>query len=65
VVASGRAASLGIEGRCRGEDLSLKELAPDHLTACYEAWLEPEGATTSPRPASPTADPPTPETAPS
>jgi oligopeptide/dipeptide ABC transporter ATP-binding protein len=65
VVASGRAASLGIEARCRGEDLSLKELAPDHLTACYEAWLDPEGATTSPRPASPTADPPTPGTAPS
>lgn len=65
VVASGRAASLGIEARCRGEDLSLKELAPDHLTACYEAWLDPEGATTSPRPASATADPPTPGTAPS
>ena len=37
VVASGRAASLGIEARCRGEDLGLKELAPHHLTACYEA----------------------------
>jgi peptide/nickel transport system ATP-binding protein len=65
VVSSGRAASLGIEARCRGEDLSLKELAPDHLTACYEAWLDPEGAMTSPRPASPTADAPTPGTTPS
>jgi oligopeptide/dipeptide ABC transporter ATP-binding protein len=37
VVASGRAASLGIEARCRGEDLGLEELAPDHLVACYEA----------------------------
>ena len=58
VVASGRAASLGIEARCRGEDLALKELAPHHLTACYEAWLEPEAATPPP-PASQPADPPT------
>ena len=40
VVASGEAASLGIEEKCRGEDLGLKELAPGHLAACYEAWLE-------------------------
>ena len=44
VVASGRAASLGIESRCRGEDLALEELAPDHLAACYEASLDPEGS---------------------
>jgi oligopeptide/dipeptide ABC transporter ATP-binding protein len=37
VVASGRAATLGIETRCRGEDLGLEERAPDHLVACYEA----------------------------
>ena len=64
VVASGRAASLGIEARCRGEDLGLKELSTHHLTACYEAWLEPEGATPPPLASQP-ADPPTPETAPS
>jgi peptide/nickel transport system ATP-binding protein len=43
VVASGRAASLGIEARCRGEDLGLEELAPDHLVACYEAEATPAG----------------------
>jgi peptide/nickel transport system ATP-binding protein len=42
VVVSGKAAELGIEARCRGEDLQLEELAPAHLVACYEA---------SPRPA--------------
>ncbi len=49
VVASGEAASLGIEKKCRGEDLGLKELAPGHLAACYEAWLD-RGVVTSPRP---------------
>jgi oligopeptide/dipeptide ABC transporter ATP-binding protein len=39
VVASGEAASLGVEARCRGEDLALEELAPAHLAACYEASL--------------------------
>lgn len=39
VVASGEAASLGIEGKCRGEDLGLEELSPGHLAACYEASL--------------------------
>jgi len=39
VVASGQAATLGIETRCRGEDLGLEELAPGHLAACYEAGL--------------------------
>jgi oligopeptide/dipeptide ABC transporter ATP-binding protein len=39
VVASGRAASLRIEARCRGEDLPLEELAPRHLVACYEAAI--------------------------
>jgi len=49
VVASGEAASLSIEERCRGEDLGLEELAPGHLAACYEAWLK-RGPVTSPRP---------------
>jgi oligopeptide/dipeptide ABC transporter ATP-binding protein len=40
VVASGEAASLGIEGKCRGEDLGLEELSPGHLAACYEASLK-------------------------
>ncbi|HZN42245.1 MAG TPA: ABC transporter ATP-binding protein [Actinomycetota bacterium] len=58
VVASGRAASLGIEARCRGEDLGLDELSPGHFVACYEAALEPESATPPP-PTSRPADPPT------
>ena len=40
VVASGRAAELGIEARCKGEDLALEMLAPEHEAACYEASLE-------------------------
>jgi peptide/nickel transport system ATP-binding protein len=61
VVSSGRAATLGIEGRCRGEDLGLEELATDHLAACYEA--SPDPALTPPRPtpaapSSPEATPP-------
>jgi oligopeptide/dipeptide ABC transporter ATP-binding protein len=39
VVASGEAATLGIEARCRGEDLALEELSPGHFAACYEAAL--------------------------
>jgi oligopeptide/dipeptide ABC transporter ATP-binding protein len=39
VVESGRAAELGIESRCRGDDLALRELAPEHEAACYEAFL--------------------------
>lgn len=48
VVASGEAARLGIEERCRGEDLGLEELAPGHLAACYEAWQK-RGSVTSPQ----------------
>jgi peptide/nickel transport system ATP-binding protein len=44
VVASGRAATLGIEAKCRGEDLGLEELAPAHFVACYEAETTPETA---------------------
>ena len=35
VVSSGRAAELGIEAKCKGEDLGLLERAPTHLAACY------------------------------
>jgi peptide/nickel transport system ATP-binding protein len=54
VVASGEAASLGIEGRCRGEDLGLEELSPGHLAACYEASLK-RGSVTPPRQEPPSA----------
>ncbi|CAN5805027.1 ABC transporter ATP-binding protein [soil metagenome] len=47
VVESGRAAELGIESRCRGEDLALRELAPEHDAACYEAFLRHNGATST------------------
>ena len=40
VVASGEAATLGIEPRCVGEDLGLDEVRPQHLVACYEAWAK-------------------------
>jgi len=33
--ASGESARLGIEERCRSEDLGLAEVAPDHLAACH------------------------------
>jgi oligopeptide/dipeptide ABC transporter ATP-binding protein len=35
LVASGEAARLGIEERCRGEDLALREVAPEHAAACH------------------------------
>jgi oligopeptide/dipeptide ABC transporter ATP-binding protein len=35
VVASGRAAELGIEDRCKGEDLGLMEAEPEHEAACH------------------------------
>lgn len=35
LVASGEAARLGIEERCRGEDLALREVTADHTTACH------------------------------
>jgi oligopeptide/dipeptide ABC transporter ATP-binding protein len=35
VVASGRARELGIEERCRGEDLQPTEAGDQHLAACY------------------------------
>jgi oligopeptide/dipeptide ABC transporter ATP-binding protein len=45
VVASGEAATLGIEGKCRGDDLGLEELSPGHLAACYAASLKPGSLT--------------------
>jgi peptide/nickel transport system ATP-binding protein len=36
-VVSGGAARLGIEDRCRGEDLALVELRPGHFAACHLA----------------------------
>jgi oligopeptide/dipeptide ABC transporter ATP-binding protein len=35
LVAAGEAARLGIEERCRSEDLALREVAPGHAVACY------------------------------
>ena len=35
LVASGEAARLGIEERCRGEDLGLHEVAREHAAACH------------------------------
>ena len=35
VVASGRAKELGIEDRCRGEDLQLEEVGDQHFAACH------------------------------
>ncbi|TML24125.1 MAG: ABC transporter ATP-binding protein [Actinobacteria bacterium] len=35
LVASGESARLGIEERCRTEDLALSEVAPAHLAACH------------------------------
>jgi peptide/nickel transport system ATP-binding protein len=40
VVATGAAATLGIEDRCRGQDLGLDGVGPGHEVACYAAWLE-------------------------
>jgi peptide/nickel transport system ATP-binding protein len=40
VVASGRAAQLGVEARCTDEDLQAVELEPQHLVACHAAPLE-------------------------
>ena len=34
---------------CRGEDLALRELAPDHEAACYEASVRHEGGAASSR----------------
>jgi peptide/nickel transport system ATP-binding protein len=36
-VASGTAAQIGVESKCRAEDLGLAELRPGHLAACHLA----------------------------
>jgi peptide/nickel transport system ATP-binding protein len=46
-IASGAAASAGVQGRCRGEDLGLIELAPGHFAACHLAEAS-RGAGTAP-----------------
>jgi peptide/nickel transport system ATP-binding protein len=35
LVASGEAARLGIEERCRSDDLALHDVAPEHRAACH------------------------------
>ena len=40
LVASGQAVTLGIEARCKGEDLGLLELGNEHFAACHAANLE-------------------------
>jgi peptide/nickel transport system ATP-binding protein len=35
VVVSGKAAELGIEAACKGEDLALEEIQPGHFSACH------------------------------
>jgi len=45
LVASGEAAKLGIEDRCRAEDIQLREATPGHFAACHAVT----GATTPPR----------------
>ena len=44
-VADQTAASLGVEGRCRAEDLGLVELRPGHFAACHVANVDPHAAT--------------------
>jgi peptide/nickel transport system ATP-binding protein len=39
VVATGRAAELGILERCTGEDVMIEELKPDHGAACWAAKI--------------------------
>jgi oligopeptide/dipeptide ABC transporter ATP-binding protein len=36
-LASGNSARVGVEGKCRGEDLGLVELQPGHFAACHVA----------------------------
>jgi peptide/nickel transport system ATP-binding protein len=43
-VASGAAAAAGVEDRCRGQDLGLLELRPNHYAACHLAGVEAQAA---------------------
>jgi len=54
LVASGEAGTLGIEAKCRGEDLGLLELGQEHYAACHAANLE-SSLTASPAPVRPEA----------
>jgi len=54
LVASGEAGTLGIEAKCRGEDLGLLELGQEHFAACHAANLE-SSLTASPAPVRPEA----------
>ena len=40
LVASGEAVTLGIEAKCKGEDLGLLELGNEHFAACHAANLD-------------------------
>jgi peptide/nickel transport system ATP-binding protein len=44
LIASGEAATLGIEAKCKGDDLGLLELGNDHLAACHAANLDSSSA---------------------
>jgi oligopeptide/dipeptide ABC transporter ATP-binding protein len=44
-VADLTAASFDVEARCRGDDLGLVELRPDHFAACHLANVDPGAAT--------------------
>jgi peptide/nickel transport system ATP-binding protein len=54
LVASGEVGTLGIEAKCRGEDLGLLELGQEHYAACHAANLE-SSLTASPAPERPEA----------
>jgi peptide/nickel transport system ATP-binding protein len=43
-IASGRAASAGVQAACMGKDLELAELRPGHFAACHLASFEMRGA---------------------
>ena len=52
IVASGQATVLGIEAKCKTEDLGLLELGNEHFAACHAANLD-TSAAAAPAPARP------------
>jgi oligopeptide/dipeptide ABC transporter ATP-binding protein len=56
-VADGTAAAFGVEGKCRGEDLGLVELRPEHVAACHLANVDPAAATGTDAPRVPAGGP--------
>ncbi len=44
LLASGEAATLGIEAKCKGDDLGLLELGNEHFAACHAANLDSSSA---------------------